>query len=250
MISIIDAVISVVMTNSIAIELVTKAEKVKVVENKLNIVKIMLDSTGVVWLVLLLLLFASFSSLYIIGMKYITLKKAKREDELFLNFFWENKALEDSYEKSKLYQFSPVAQVFKEGYEELERIKESGTPKAEDLDYLKRAIRKTITNQTNKLESLIPYLAIIGSTSPFVGLFGTVWGIMSSFLNIANQKSASLLTVAPGIAEALIATAIGLFAAIPAVIFYNLYSNRVGTHISNMENFENDFLNIVKRYIF
>ena len=234
--------------NSIAVELVTKTAEAK--DGGLDILGIILDSSGVVWLVLLLLIIASISSLYIIGVKYILLRKAKQEDKLFLNFFWENRALESSYEKSKLYTFSPVAKVFKEGYEELEKIKEDGKPKDEDLDFLKRTIRKTITLQTERLESSISYLAIIGSTAPFVGLFGTVWGIMSSFLNIANQKSASLLTVAPGIAEALIATAIGLFAAIPAVVFYNLYSNRVGGHVSDMENFENDFLNIVKRYIF
>ncbi len=235
--------------NSIAVELISKSGESK---SGLNIISIIMDSSGVVWLVLLLLIAASVFSIYIIAVKFLYLKKVKIEDREFLDVFWKTKALEDSYEKAKLYKYSPVAKVFREAFKELERIKDSrDTKDSEDnLSFLKRTIRKTIRLEAEKLESMVPYLATIGATAPFVGLFGTVWGIMSSFLNIAKEKSASLLTVAPGIAEALIATAIGLFAAIPAVIFFNIYSNDIRRHIVDMENFENDFLNVVKRYIF
>lgn len=233
--------------NSIAIELATKSAEAN---QKMSIMGIISDSEGFVWFILLVLALSSIASIFIIFYKYFYLKNAHKQSQEFLNFFWKERALDSTYEKSKELTYSPIARIFIEAYEELENIKKTGETKEGDLDYISRTLRRAITTQSNHLESLIPHLATIGSTAPFVGLLGTVWGIMSSFINIASKGSASLLTVAPGIAEALIATAIGLFAAIPAVIAYNYYSDKIRVQVSDMENFEKDFLNIVKRYIF
>ncbi len=233
--------------NSIAIELATKsAEKAQ----EMSIIGILGDSKGLVLFILIVLALSSLASIFIIFYKYFYLKNAHKQSNEFLDFFWKERALDSSYDKAKELTYSPIAKIFIAAYEELENIKKTGETKEGDLDYISRTLRKAITTQANSLESLVPYLATIGSTAPFVGLLGTVWGIMSSFINIASKGSASLLTVAPGIAEALIATAIGLFAAIPAVIAYNFYSDKIRVQISDMENFEKDFLNIVKRYIF
>ena len=233
--------------NSIAIELATKsAEKT----HEMSIIGILGDSKGLVLFILTVLALSSLASIFIIFYKYFYLKNAHKQSNEFLDFFWKERALDASYDKAKELTYSPIAKIFIAAYEELENIKKTGETKEGDLDYISRTLRKAITTQANSLESLVPYLATIGSTAPFVGLLGTVWGIMSSFINIASKGSASLLTVAPGIAEALIATAIGLFAAIPAVIAYNFYSDKIRVQISDMENFEKDFLNIVKRYIF
>jgi len=233
--------------NSIAVEFATKSAEL---QNKMSISKIIFDSEGFVWFILLVLALSSLISIFIIVYKFFHLKNAHKESQEFLDFFWKERALDASYDKAKELTYSPIAKIFIQAYEELESIKKSGETQDSDLDYILRTLRKAITTESNSLESLVPYLATIGSTAPFVGLLGTVWGIMSSFLNIAAKGSASLLTVAPGIAEALIATAIGLFAAIPAVIAYNFYSDKIRVQISDMENFEKDFLNIVKRYIF
>ncbi len=233
--------------NSIAIELATKsAEKAQ----EMSIMGVLLDAKGFVWFILLVLIFSSFASIFIIIYKFFYLKNAHKQTEEFLDFFWKERVMDSSYEKALELPYSPIAKIFIAAYKELEDIKKSGRAKQNDIDYVLRTFRKAITNESNQLESLVPYLATIGSTAPFVGLLGTVWGIMSSFMNIAAKGSASLLTVAPGIAEALIATAIGLFAAIPAVVAYNYYSDKIRVQVSEMENFEKDFLNIVKRYIF
>ena len=118
------------------------------------------------------------------------------------------------------------------------------------LENIERALRRARTSEVVHLESMTPFLATTASAAPFVGLFGTVWGIMTSFLNIAREGDATLLTVAPGIAEALIATAIGLVAAIPAVVAYNWCLNQMRILEADMDNFGNDFLNIVKRHFF
>ncbi len=233
--------------NSIAIELATKsAEKAQ----EMSIMGVLLDSKGFVWFILLVLIFSSFVSIFIIVYKFFYLKNALKQTEEFLDFFWKERVMDSSYNRALKLSYSPIAKIFIAAYKELEDIKKSGRARQNDMDYVSRTIRKAITNESNQLESLVPYLATIGSTAPFVGLLGTVWGIMTSFMNIASKGSASLLTVAPGIAEALIATAIGLFAAIPAVVAYNYYSDKIRVQVSEMENFEKDFLNIVKRYIF
>lgn len=207
-------------------------------------------STGVVLLVLLVLVGFSLSSFFIIAYKMYYFRKAQQESDQFLAVFWKNRALDQAFSLAKKLTISPVSNLFLAAYEELERIQSGKSSDPGDIDFIKRALRKGISVQNNRLESMVSFLATIGSAAPFIGLFGTVWGIMDAFLNITAKQSVSLMTVAPGIAEALIATAIGLVAAIPAVIAYNYFSNKIRIHLSEMENFENDFLNIVKRYIF
>jgi biopolymer transport protein TolQ len=153
-------------------------------------------------------------------------------------------------------------EVFDAGYRELTRLlkgsggtskssQESSPPeiKAGGLENVGRALRKAQTQVITELESALTFLATTGSTAPFIGLFGTVWGIMGAFRNIGATGSANLATVAPGIAEALIATAVGLFAAIPAVVAYNYFLNWVKVLASEMENFSSDFLNIIERHL-
>jgi biopolymer transport protein TolQ len=233
--------------NFITVELATKSAQQA---HEMSIIGILSQSKGMVLFILIILILSSLASVFIIIYKYFYLKNAHKQSDEFLDFFWKKRALDLAYQKASEYPYSPIAKIFIAAYKELEDIKKTGETKESDLDYISRTLRKAITTESNHLESLIPYLATIGSTAPFVGLLGTVWGIMSSFINIAAKGSASLLTVAPGIAEALIATAIGLFAAIPAVVAYNFYSDKIRVQISDMENFEKDFLNIVKRYIF
>ncbi len=232
--------------NPIFVDLVAKSGD----SGKMDIWFLMKESTGVVLFVLIVLILFSISTMFIIGYKWFFLKKAKQESEQFLAIFWKERALDIAYKEAKGAINSPVANVFVQAYEELEKIKNSDSKKnSSDIDFIIRTLRKAISMQTNKLESMVSFLATIGSAAPFIGLFGTVWGIMNAFLNIGAKQSVSLATVAPGIAEALIATAIGLIAAIPAVIAYNHFSNKIKIQVSEMENFENDFLNIVKRYI-
>ena len=141
--------------------------------------------------------------------------------------------------------------MFLAGYTELAKLSSDdrqGRDREADLDNVQRSLHKAQVSETTKLETGIPFLATTGSAAPFIGLFGTVWGIMNSFTEIGAQKSASIATVAPGIAEALIATAIGLVAAIPAVMAYNYFQRRIRVLVSAMETFEKDYLNIIRRH--
>jgi biopolymer transport protein TolQ len=146
--------------------------------------------------------------------------------------------------------------VFKAGYIELSKIKGSETQQGDkaswlgDMQSIERALQRAEASETTHLESMVAFLATTGSAAPFVGLFGTVWGIMNSFRAIGEKGAANLATVAPGIAEALIATAIGLMAAIPAVVAYNYFLRRIKVLTSEMDAFSNDFLNITKRHFF
>jgi len=152
---------------------------------------------------------------------------------------------------------APLGEVFKAGYIELTKLKDrdgedpdSMRTRLSGIENIERALRRAMKAEMTHLESLVPYLATVGSTAPFIGLFGTVWGIMVAFVNINAQGAAGLDVVAQPIAEALIVTAIGLFTAIPAVVAYNYFTNRVKVIGAEMENFSDDFLNIVKRHFF
>ena len=212
------------------------------------------------WVVLgvlgLLVLF-SLISWYIIGYKWFYVRRAQNESVQFLEIFWQSKRLDQIYSSSETLKASPISMVFRAGYVELSKIKKSQTEGAEsmamqlgEMENIGRALRRAASSEVTHLESLVPFLATTASAAPFVGLFGTVWGIMNSFRDIAGAGSASLTTVAPGISEALIATAIGLAAAIPAVIFYNYFLNKIKVLAVEMDNFSSDFLNIVKRHFF
>ena len=207
--------------------------------------------------VMLLLLVFSLVSWTIIIMKHLSYKKARAETEFFLDIFWKSKNLAEAYKAAKEIPDSPEASIFILGFNELQKLGRSRVSKqgAEDtlemqlasMDNLKRALRKAENKQLAGLSRYLSFLATTGSATPFIGLFGTVWGIMTSFQDIGLRGSASLAVVAPGISEALVATAAGLAVAIPAVIFYNYYSNKLSDLENDMQGFSADFLNLVER---
>ncbi|MCK6544888.1 protein TolQ [Myxococcota bacterium] len=202
---------------------------------------------------MLLLVIFSVVSWAIIVHKWIFLRRAAVDSEKFLAAFWEAKRLDTMYQQSEAFKRSPLAQLFRSGYIELARLKKSAGDEdmlGGGIENVERALRRSQNAETTTLESLTSFLATVGSTAPFIGLFGTVWGIMKAFKEIGRMGSANLATVAPGISEALIATAVGLAAAIPAVIAYNFFLARIRVLQSEMETFSIDFLNIVKRHFF
>jgi biopolymer transport protein TolQ len=228
-----------------------------------SLLSMVLDAGVMVQFVLLLLLFFSVVSWAIILMKYRSIKKVKRENELFLDVYMKSNKLSDIFPESKKFKYSNMAEVFQAGYTELIKItkvvrgstsaKENDDPavlpvELKGIDNVERAMNRTCSSEVTKLESALGFLATTGSASPFIGLFGTVWGIMDTFKGIGARGSATLAVVAPGISEALIATAAGLAAAIPAVIFYNYYLNRIKTMAMEMDNFASELLNIIERY--
>lgn len=207
--------------------------------------------------VMLLLLVFSLVSWTIIIMKHLAYKKALAETEFFLDLFWKSKNLTDAYKAAKEIPESPEASVFLLGFNELQKINRSRVSKQKSqdtlemqlasMDNLKRALRKAENKELAQLGKYLSFLATTGSATPFIGLFGTVWGIMASFQDIGMRGSASLAVVAPGISEALVATAAGLAVAIPSVIFYNYYSNKLANIENNMQGFSADFMNLVER---
>ncbi|MBW2559725.1 MAG: protein TolQ [Deltaproteobacteria bacterium] len=220
-----------------------------------------LDSGPMVQFVLLLLLFFSVVSWAIIITKYRLINRSKKENELFLDQYMKINKLSEVFPESKKFRYSQIAKVFRSGYTELVKIAgiRKETPADADsetswslemkgLDNIERALNRACDSETTKLESSLGFLATTGSACPFIGLFGTVWGIMNAFKGIGVKGSATLAVVAPGISEALIATAAGLAAAIPAVIFYNYYTNRIRTMTVETDSFSSEFLNIVERY--
>ena len=218
----------------------------------------MLDSIlhagPVAWAVMSLLVAFSVTSWAITFSKYRELSKAEASSLEFIDLFWKLKRFDELFEVSKRYSHSPVAQVFRRGYQELVHLKgNEESPSghgvsASGIDSVEHALRRATLSEMSALERMVPFLATVGSTSPFIGLFGTVVGIMASFHEIGLKGSASLATVAPGISEALIATAAGLLAAIPAVIAYNYFSVRIRAVNTEMVSFSSDFLSIVRRH--
>ncbi|MEK6598857.1 MAG: protein TolQ [Deltaproteobacteria bacterium] len=205
----------------------------------------------VVKLVLIVLLVFSVLSWAIIIYKYRILKKMEKESGAFLEFFWHKKQFALIFAAAANYRFTPLARLFAAGYNELPQAR---TQKKENIQFsigetdgIQRALKKAMSNEISRMEKAVSFLATTGNTAPFIGLFGTVWGIMNSFSGIGMKGSASLAVVAPGISEALIATAIGLTAAIPAVVAYNHFVTRINRMAIEMENFAGDFLNIVER---
>lgn len=200
-----------------------------------------------------LLILFSILSWGIIVFKFVQLRTARLQSDDFLDAFWQAKRLDAIYQQSETLTKSPISQVFRAGYVELARLKKSSTEETlvgGGIENVERALRRAMNSETTVLESKNSFLATVGSTAPFIGLFGTVWGIMKAFSDIGRMGSANLSTVAPGISEALIATAIGLLAAIPAVIAFNVFTNRIKILGSEMESFSSDFMNIVRRHFF
>ncbi|MFH0902845.1 MAG: protein TolQ [Pseudomonadota bacterium] len=214
---------------------------------KLDTWSLIASASGVVKGVMTLLLLMSLVGWYIIGYKYFFLARATKETERFLELFWRSRDIEAIYQHAQTTARSPISHLFLAGYTELAKLQRASGEREGDLENIERALTREQLKEVTRLESMVPFLATTGSSAPFIGLFGTVWGIMNSFRSIGAMKSASVQTVAPGIAEALIATAIGLVAAIPAVMAYNYFVRRTRVLGSEMETFSKDFLNIVRR---
>ena len=214
-----------------------------------------LHSGPIAMAVLVVLLSFSVVSWAIIFFKWRHIRKATRSSNEFSDLFWRLRRFDEVFEIAKRYPSSPIAQIFQRGYQELAHVKKHENAgdnipfSATGVENVEHALRRACQTELAGLEQLIPFLATVGSTSPFIGLFGTVVGIMNSFAEIGAKGSANLATVAPGIAEALVATAAGLLAAIPAVMAYNYFSTRTRVLATEMENFSSDFLGIVRKNV-
>lgn len=218
--------------------------------------------TSASWPVQLTLLTLAGISVFcwgIIFTKKRSIDSLRNANSHFLTLFWKANSLDDIFEKISNHPESNIAHVFRSGYLELRKMadsnlsqgkKDQATPLLSGIDNLERALRKSIDVEITKIENRLSFLATAGSTSPFIGLFGTVWGIMGAFHKIGATGMANLAVVAPGISEALIATAIGLVVAIPATIAYNHFSTRIQREELELNSFSADFLNIAKRNFF
>jgi biopolymer transport protein TolQ len=222
-----------------------------------SLLSMILDAGLMVKFVLLVLFIFSVVSWAIILIKYRYYRKIQKENESFNDDYLKSSKLSDILPAAKKYHFSTIAEVFRVGYTELTQPNKSSSESTQghdeislsSLDNLERSMHKASNTEMTKLESSLGFLATTGSASPFIGLFGTVWGIMDTFKGIGARGTATLAVVAPGISEALIATAAGLAAAIPAVIFYNYFLNQSKDMVQEMENFASEFLNIVERHL-
>ncbi|NOY66701.1 MAG: protein TolQ [Gammaproteobacteria bacterium] len=212
---------------------------------------LILNASLVVQLVMVILLLASIMSWTFIFRKWKTLGKAKRSADDFEKRFWSGGDLGAIYKQVQLKGKSTygMENIFEAGFKEFARLRKQSSAGAMDLlQGAQRAMRVAQAREMDELENHLSFLATVGSTSPYVGLFGTVWGIMNSFRALGNIEQATLSLVAPGIAEALIATAIGLFAAIPAVVAYNRFANHVERLDNRYDTFADEFSTILQRY--
>jgi biopolymer transport protein TolQ len=231
-------------------------------EDKLDIVNLILHASSVAKGTLVLLALMSVVSWFVIGTKWLYLARAYSRSIKFVDLFWRTQRLDDVWKVSESSAPSPVSEVFRAGFVELAKLRKRRTEAGEetqgqaaethlgDIESIERSLIRARTMAVTEMENKVPFLATTASAAPFIGLFGTVWGIMNSFRNIGAKGAANLATVAPGIAEALVATAIGLVAAIPAVMGYNYLSRRIRVISAEMETFTNDFLNIIRRRFF
>jgi biopolymer transport protein TolQ len=230
---------------------------------EIDLINMIRNAGLMVQLVLLLLLFFSITSWTIILIKYRYIRRAYRESAFFTDIFWESRDLAVAFKEAKELTGSPVARIFRIGYIELKKMSQSqGNSDAEGegssltlrgklggIVNVERSLQRAITTEVTRMTQMIPFLATTGNTTPFIGLFGTVWGIMNSFHGIGLKGSASLAAVAPGISEALVATAAGLAVAIPAVIAFNYFMQKMKIIESELQSFSADFLNIIERDI-
>ena len=221
-------------------------------ESSMSIIGLMVDASLPVQLVMLILFLASAVSLYVTGVKWRVLRQARRRADMFEDDFWSGGSMEKLYSQwgGQDAESTDMAGLFIAGYREFSRLSHDGANAPETLDAVHRAMRVELGREIEHLEAHLSFLATVGSTSPYIGLFGTVWGIMNSFMALGvSEQQATIATVAPGIAEALIATAMGLFAAIPAVIAYNRYSHQVERLVGRYEVFIEEFLSIMNRQL-
>ena len=206
---------------------------------------------GVLWI----LIACSAGSWGVTFYKLGQIRKARKQSERFVEIFWESKSLTQIHTASLEYRQSPVAQVFRAGYQELLRLTRAKREAEGESEIelqgsanVERALRRASNQEVTKLERALTFLATTAATAPFIGLFGTVWGIMDAFRGLSTAQTSSIQAVAPGISEALVATAVGLAAAIPAVVAYNHFSREVRVLHTDMENFSAEFLNIAERH--
>ncbi len=213
-----------------------------------SILKFILDAGMVVKIVILLLILASVFSWMIIFQRTSLFRKTRKALREFERAFWSGTSLEDLFKQFSSRPEDNISSIFLAGYNEFKRVcdRPNMSPEA-IMEGTMRAMRIAETRILDNLESNLSFLATVGSTSPYVGLFGTVWGIMTSFQSLGTAQQATIAMVAPGISEALIATAVGLFAAIPAVIAYNNFSSQLGKMQEKYATFEEEFTNILHR---
>ncbi len=218
-----------------------------------SIVESFLRADIVVKSVMVMLLLASLWSWAIIINKGIALSGLKRKAAKFEKIFWSGQSLDELYQQFAARNDHPMAAMFVAALREWRRAFEAGTPRENQIAGIKERIDKamsvTILRETDGIERQLGFLATVGAVAPFIGLFGTVWGIMNSFTAIAARHDTTLAVVAPGIAEALFATAMGLFAAVPAVIFYNRFINEIGRYANRLDAFADEFSAILSRQL-
>ncbi|WP_428036426.1 protein TolQ [Amphritea sp.] len=220
--------------------------------DKMSIWSLVANASFVVQLVMLLLLMASVLSWVMIFQRHFVLRQAQRKLRAFEDRFWSGVDLSQLFREVNADPDSSngAENIFRAGLKEFSRLsQQSGADRDAIMDGAQRSMRVALAREEEKLEQHLPFLATVGSTSPYVGLFGTVWGIMNSFRGLANVHQATLASVAPGISEALIATAIGLFAAIPAVIAYNRFSAKTESLMNSYETFADEFSSVLHRRV-
>ena len=216
-----------------------------------SFIDLILNASLVVQFVMLILVLASVISWTMIFNKYVLLKHSKNNADIFEEKFWSSEDLSPLYNRitAGRYVSSGMEKIFEAGYKEFSRLqKQKNIDPEVILDGAQRSMRIAMNKEVDHLETNLSFLATVGSTSPYIGLFGTVWGIMNSFQALGTVQQATIAMVAPGISEALIATAMGLFAAIPAVIAYNRYSNDAERLINRYDNFLEEFTAILHRH--
>jgi biopolymer transport protein TolQ len=221
-----------------------------------SILDMVMNAGPMVKFIMFMLLGLSVACWCVILMKFLLLRRARKESDHFIELFRQRKNYAGLYRDSQNLEDSHLAQIFRVGYAELNRLGKSLETKSLQevkvnpkvlLENVERAIMGATTSERQRFERFLPLLATTGSTAPFIGLFGTVWGIMTSFQEIGLKGAANLAVVAPGISEALVATAMGLAAAIPAVVAFNHFSNRIRVIENEMSHFSADYLNMLKR---
>ena len=219
------------------------------VHTDLSFVTLILHASVIVQAVIVLLAVLSLWSWWQIFLKMFQSKRATRETTSFEDEFWQGGDLAELYKKaSEARVGGGLEHIFTAGFREYSKHRRQGSASAVTLDAARRAMRAAYQREIDALEAHLAGLATVGSVSPYIGLFGTVWGIMNAFRGLSVTQSSSIQAVAPGISEALIATAIGLAAAIPAVMAYNYFSGKIRVLSSEMDNFASEFLNIAERH--
>ena len=217
------------------------------VNTDFSIITLMLHASLVVQLVMVGLLITSLASWTVIFSKLFSLRALKRGNDDFEREFWSGKNLNELHASVGQRSDAPMARIFASGMREFLKLRERRHDAPSQLDGARRAMRASLQRELDVIEGNVCFLASVGSVSPYVGLFGTVWGIMHAFVGLANVQQVTLSSVAPGIAEALVATAIGLFAAIPAVVAYNRFARDIDRMAIQLESFIEEFTNILQR---